>query len=302
MSALRIGTREGLFDIASGERRISIEKRRITHLARHGVSWWAVADRSEILSEEAPGVPWRSVGTLRGAEITSLFPSPWGLLVGTSRAGLFRLHRGALEPVQGMEQANGREKWRGPNGDIQTRSLSMGPGGILYVNVHVGGILRSDDKGASFEPTALDLEADAHQVVAHPEIQGLVFAATALGLCMSRDAGATWKRIVDGLHATYQRALAIAGDMIVVSASTGPGGGRAALYRTPVYAPGNFERCREGLPPWFSGNINTGCLAARGSEIVAGDPGGTVYVSGNGGMIWRAMEIALPPIHCLAIV
>jgi hypothetical protein len=229
MSVLRVGTREGLFDIVNGERRVSIEKRRITHLARHGVSWWAVADRSEIMNEEAPGVPWRSVGTLRGAEITSLFPSPWGLLVGTSRAGLFRLYRGALEPVQGLDQAPGRESWRSPNGDIQTRSLSMGLGGVLYVNIHVGGILRSADKGTSFEPTALEVDADVHQVVAHPEIQGLVFAATALGLCVSRDAGSTWKKIADGLHATYQRAIAIARDMIIVSASTGPGGGRAAL-------------------------------------------------------------------------
>jgi hypothetical protein len=117
-----------------------------------------------------------------------------------------------------------------------------------------------------------------------------------------RAAGSTWKKIAAGLHATYLWASAIASDMIIVSASTGPGGGRAALYRTSIHDPGSFERCREGLPPWFSGNINTGCLAAHGSQIVAGDPGGTVYISGNGGVIWRAIEAVLPPIHCLAIL
>jgi hypothetical protein len=283
MSALRIGTREGLFDLNNGDCKASIEKRRITHLARHGISWWAVADRSEILYQEAPDVAWRSVGTLRGAEITSLFATPWGLLLGTSRARLFRLYRGAFEPISALDNVPDRDRWHAPTGDIQTRSLALGSGGSLYVNIHVGGVLRSLDKGANFETTGLDIESDVHQIAAHPDASGLV-----------------WRVVTDGLHATYQRAVAIAGDMVVVSASTGPGGGRAALYRTSIHGLDRFERCREGLPEWFTGNINTGCLAARGTEIAAGDPRGIVYLSGNAGGIWREIVATLPPIHCLS--
>ena len=33
------------------------------------------------------------------------------------------------------------------------RTIAAGAEGELYVNVHVGGILRSDDDGASWRPT-----------------------------------------------------------------------------------------------------------------------------------------------------
>ena len=44
--------------------------------------------------------------------------------------------------------------------------------------------------------------------------------------------------------------------------SNGPRGGRAALYRTRGPDP-RLERCTDGLPEWFDGNIDSGWLVAR---------------------------------------
>src|SRR5262249_51391316 len=151
------------------------------------------------------------------------------------------------------ETVPGREAWYTPWGDPpDTRSLAVDRGGTVYANVHVGGVVRSTDGGRSWEPT-LDIEADVHQVLAHPRRPGHVFAASAVGLQTTVDAGATWQTVTEGLHATYLRAVAVATGGVLVSASTGPGGRRSALYRR-TRAGGPFERCRGGLPEWFGDN------------------------------------------------
>ena len=60
---------------------------------------------------------------------------------------MFRLAGGALEPVDAFDHASGRETWHTPwGGPPDTRSMANWED-ELYVNVHVGGILRSDDEG-----------------------------------------------------------------------------------------------------------------------------------------------------------
>jgi len=62
-------------------------------------------------------------------------------------------------------------------------------GAVLLVNVHVGGVPRSTDSGLTWRPP-IDINSDVHQVCAHPTRPDIVIAAA--GLCISRDAGATW--------------------------------------------------------------------------------------------------------------
>ena len=62
---------------------------------------------------------------------------------------------------------------------------------------------------------------------------------------------------------SYCRAVAVSATSIFLSSSQGAGGGRSALYRRPIDG-GVFERCTDGLPDWFSTNLNTFCLDASG--------------------------------------
>ena len=124
--------------------------------------------------------------------------------------------------VESFERVEGRAAWYQPWGDPpDARSMSVAPDGTLYVNVHVGGVARSRDHAKTWTPT-LDIETDVHQVLAHPVRPEIVLVAAAAGFGVSRDAGQSWQLVTAGLHAHYLRAVAVAGDDVVISASANP--------------------------------------------------------------------------------
>lgn len=249
-----------------------------------------------------PGGGWEPLARPDGREVTCLLAASRGLLAGTEGAHL--LAGEGLEPLAAFDEVDGREKWYTPwGGPPATRSLTEDAGGNLYVNVHVGGVVGSADGGATWAPTGMDIHADAHQVLARPGAPGRVLAATAVGLGISDDAGASWAYETEGLHATYLRAVAVAGDAVLVSASEGHRGQRAALYRRPLgAAPGTpFEHCRAGLPEWFAGNIDTACLAASGPIAAFGTRDGAVYRSEDAGASWNLAAEGLAPVRGLVL-
>ena len=95
--------------------------------------------------------------------------------------------------------------------------------------------------------------------------------------------------------------MALSADSVFVSASLGPRGQQAALYRGPK-AGGPFQRCSDGLPEWFSTNVDTACIAARGTFVAVGDPEGTVYVSEDDGATWTVAESGLPSVTCVEVL
>lgn len=230
-----------------------------------------------------------------GPPATCVLPVDGGALVGTVEGYLFRLPAG--ERVASFEEAPGRDAWYTPWGaPADVRTMAAGPDGTIYVNVHVGGILRSADGGQTWEPT-LDIDLDVHQVVVADD--GTVLAATAQGLALSTDKGDTWALVDEGLPATYARAVAVAGDTVLMSASTGPDGARAAVYRRPLHGGGPFRRTAIGLPSTFPGNVDTFCLAADGALAALGTFAGRVYLSDDAGASWATVA-AGPPVTCLA--
>ena len=71
------------------------------------------------------------------------------------------------------------------------------------------------------------------------------------------------------------------------------------MYRIPISG-GPFEGCSGGLPEWFSSNIDTACVAAKGSEVAFGTEDGSVFVSGDSGRSWEAWASGLPPVRCVS--
>lgn len=257
---------------------------------------WALAGDGTVLRSEDGG--WDEVARLSEPSPRCLLSTEGGLLLGTALARLFRLRREVLEPVDAFDQVPGREGWYTPwGGPPDTRSLALDRSGTVYANVHVGGIVRSTPEGG-WEPT-IDVDADVHQVIAHPQRDRLVLAATAYGLAESRDGADTWETADDGLHAPYCRAVAVAGETVLVTASTGPSTRRAAVYRRPLDGGGPFERCQGGLPEWFPSNIDTHCLAATGPRAVFGTAEGEVWSSEDEGRTWERLAEDLPQIRAV---
>lgn len=117
-----------------------------------------------------------------------------------------------------------------------------------------------------------------------------LLAASASGLAISVDRAVSWRFHTEGLHAGYARAVAVAGDTILVSASTGPSTERSAVYRTAILRGKTFQRCRRGLPDWFTDHINTFCLTASGSSVAFGTSDGRVFRSSDEGQNWKLVR------------
>ena len=274
--------------------------RRVLALAMDGESAWAIVD-GRGLWRSGDGFRWSAVATMPRWNATCLAATPAGLLVGTASAHLLRLEQDRLVPVPSFDDAEGRDAWYTPWGaPADVRSISAGADGAIYVNVHVGGVLRSTDRGAFWSPT-LDIEQDVHQVLAPLNRPGLVIVAAAAGFGVSRDGGDTWQWNNEGLHAHYCRTVALCESTVLVSASAGHHGRRAAVYRRRFEERGRFERCQVGLPEWFSDNVDTGCLAALGPTVVIGTEDGRVFLSSDGGERWKAVAKGLPPVRAIAL-
>jgi hypothetical protein len=299
---LVIGTTEGLVLVEKGgeARPDALAGREVTALVRTGESWWAVADGREVW-RSSDARDWTAAGEVDGPAATCLAPTPMGLVVGTEGAHLLRLAGDRLVPVTTFDDAEGRAEWYTPWGDpAAVRSISATESGQIYVNVHVGGVVRSTDSGRSWKPM-LDIEVDVHQVLAHPAEPDTVLVAAAAGFGVSRDAGTTWQFENTGLHAHYCRAVAVANGTVLLSASSGHHGRRAALYRRPLGESGAFERCREGLPTWFGDNVDTACLAARGATVALGTEDGTVFLSRDEGAHWQTVVKGLAGVRSVVL-
>src|SRR6202790_3022118 len=129
---------------------------------------------------------------------------------------------------------------------------------------------------------------------ARPADTGIVAAVSAIGLCISRDAGATWIIERDGLHASYCSAVAFSGDDILVSASTDHFAAQGRIYRRPIRPDGDIVAVEDGLPTWINGIADTACIATNGSTIVVVDRSGTLYLSTEFGLVWSRSTRELP--------
>ena len=294
-----VGTKSGLWQACGGplEPVNEFTTRTVSALAQRGDEAWAIADGRVVM--QWSGDRWTDRASLGEQRATCLAPTPNGLLIGTTHAHLFCLDD-TLVPVESFETVDGRETWHTPWGDpADVRSIAVALDGAIYVNVHVGGVVRSRDGGRSWTPT-VDIEADVHQVIAHPARADTVLTAAYKGFGLSRDGGDSWRFITEGMHASYARAIAVAGETVLVSTSTGPGGHRAALYRKLLEGDGTFVRCNDGLP-WFEDNIDTGCLAAHGALVVFGTDDGRLFRSLDGGARWMLLSEGLPRITAVTI-
>ena len=104
------------------------------------------------------------------------------------------------------------------------------------------------------------------------------------------------------MHAHYLRAVAVSAETVLVSASTGPGGRRAALHRARLDEEAAFERCTDGLPSWFGDNVDTGCLAAGDARlVVCGTEDGHVFRLGRRRRAMEPRGQGLPPITSVVL-
>ncbi len=234
------------------------------------------------------------------------------LYVGTDDARVLRVGgNGKIEQLSGFNAVAGRDTWYAGsaviNGQVVgpplgVRSITAtSDGTVLLANVHVGGIPRSTDGGVTWQPT-IDVDSDVHEVCAHGTRPDIVVAAAAIGLCISRDGGATWSVEREGLHAAYCSAVAFSGNDILVSASADHFAAQGAVYRRPIDGHGLLVPVGAGLPRWIDGIADTGCIATHESVFAVADKAGNLHVSADAGRTWPPRSDDLPTPSSVLIV
>jgi hypothetical protein len=227
------------------------------------------------------------------------------ILIGTDEPSLLRVNAktNSVEKIQSFDLVPGRETWYAGSAIIDgkrvgpplgVRSLASSSDGVAWlVNVHVGGVPLSIDSGQNWQPT-IYIDADVHEVRAHPNRPNVVAAAAAVGLCMSMDGGGTWRIEAEGLHAPHCSAVAFVGNDVLVSASESPFSPEGAIYRRPIDERRTLALVQGGLPRWLSGKVDTHCIAVNGPAIAIADMGGNLYTSVDQGHTWLLQAEGLP--------
>jgi hypothetical protein len=282
---------------SSGAHHTALDGHRVEALTpRPSGTWIAIVDAHEVWQHGDDG--WVALAS-SDLVLSSLVTIDGDVFVGTVGPRVLKLDGTTLAPLTGFDAVPGRDEWHAVGSPLVVRSFTAtADGAALLANVHVGGIVRSDDGGRSWSPT-IDVDADVHEVRAHPSRSEIVMAAAAVGLCVSRDRGHSWEVVVDGLHATYARAVAFDGDDVLVSASDGPFTRRSAIYRR--LGDGRLVREGDGLPEWLEGNVDTRCLAAAGGRVALADGSGAVWVRAPETGRWSLAADGLPPVTAVAL-
>lgn len=295
---------EGLFAITGDARTHEIVNEPVRGLAPDGRGGALAIVGGHSLRRRSPDGEWATVAT-SASVLSCCMAVGEAICAGTDDARILRLSHagGLLDAVDGFDSVAGRDTWFA--GSAIVNGQRLGPplgirsvaananGTVLFANVHVGGIPRSIDGGRTWEPT-IDINSDVHEVRAHETNPDLVVAASAVGLCLSRDAGATWTLERDGLHAPHCSAVAFSGDDILISASIDPFASPGKIYRRPIQPQGKIVAVEGGLPAWTNGKVDTGCIATRGPTIVMVDMAGNLYLSHEFGLSWAQSGIRLP--------
>lgn len=260
-----------------------------------GSAAWALLDGERVdRLDEVDLAPVASLPTPSGQSMAAV--ANGDLLVGLADAHLVTVSSsGAVTPVPSFDTVEGRTGWDNPAGPTpDLRSIAVSDGGSWFAGVHVGGVWRSRDAGATWESVVAP-ELDVHELGCGGERR--VVAAASAGFGWSEDDGDTWQWTTDGLHSAYARAVALDGDTVFLTASTGPETNDGRLFRAPIG--GSFVQCRGGLPESFPFNLDTATVTARAGQVALGTPDGRVFRSRDSGEHWELACAGMPPVRVL---
>jgi hypothetical protein len=301
--------RDGLFVITGDTVRHELPEQAVRALCADPPGILAIVEGA--LCRRSPEGRWETLAAST-APLACILRTADTVLVGTDDAQLLCLDpAGTLQPLPGFARTAGRERWYAGTAVIDGRVI--GPplgvrsiaatcdGSAMLANVHVGGIPRSTDGGACWQPT-LNIDWDAHQVCTHPSHPDVVVAAAAVGVCLSMDAGATWTVNAEGLHAPYCAAVAFSGDDILVSAAQDHFATSGAVYRVPLANPAAIEPVRFGESPWLGAIVDSHCLVSQGESVALVDRTGQLHGSQDAGRHWHRHAQRLPMISALLLM
>jgi len=227
------------------------------------------------------------------------------LYAGTEPSRLFGARDGGTwVELEALQDIPSRERWSFPPRPWthHVRWIAPDPHRAerLVVGIELGGVMYSDDGGATFSDHRPGAKLDAHSLAWHPHAEGRVYQAAGDGAAWSRDGGRHWDAADAGRDLRYCWALAVDPsdpERWYVSAASGPraahSGDRARgrLYRWD----GNWQ------PVALPADSMPYALAVTDGDLVAAMANGRILRSSDRGESWSDMGVNVDPIVAMAV-
>jgi photosystem II stability/assembly factor-like uncharacterized protein len=243
-------------------------------------------------------------GRLQGREAVFVGALPAHLYVSEDRGKSWR-------ELAALREAKSVPHWSFPPppriGHIKDIVLD---GDRLWVGVEIGSLQVSDDFGKSFTELPVDpdpRECDIHRILVHPARPNRIIIANGIvGMMVSEDGGATWRKMKMPADANYPDAVVIhpdEPDLMFMSAGVGwpvhwydLGRARGKIFRSRD-AGKTWERLLGGLPNGQRALFSALTIEAHkgGYSLHAVDTDGQVFESRDGGESWTIIA-DVPPV------
>jgi hypothetical protein len=252
------------------------------------------------ISEDG-GENWKDAG-LPQPDVFSVAISPvdGAVYAGCEPSMLFRHAGDRWQELSALREIPSAPTWSFPprpwTSHVRWIAPSPHDASLLLVGIELGGLMRSEDGGATWEDHRPGAQPDVHSLAWHPTAPGRAYEAGGGGSAWSFDAGRTWEPADEGRDRHYTWAVAPDPhdpDCWYVSASPGPfnahRAGRAEAYLYRWRGEGPWQQLGEGLPQPL--DAMPYALVARDGELYAGLSDGRLYAGADRGDRW--VQVAL---------
>jgi hypothetical protein len=248
---------------------------------------------------------------------------PGVLHAGIEPAGLFtsRDFGGSWHAVESLNDHPTSGSWQPAGGGLALHSIIVDPmePSRLYCAISAGGVYRSDDGGASWQPKNRGTRADflpermpptgqcVHKLLLHPLRPERLYQQNHCGVYRSDDCGDSWTEITSNLPSDFGYALALdprdADTLFVIpeesSHMRATIDGRLRVYRSRD-AGASWQSLENGLPQQHAYvQILRDAFAADTLEplgLYFGTSSGHLFASRDGGESWTMVAGFLPKI------
>ena len=305
-----IGTREGVF-VTGGSGAVAAAQgleRGVLTFCRNNGSILAGTDSGVYRSSD--GRSWQASGC-EGRAVRAIATQPGiegAVYAGTQPAALYRSGDGghSWAEIESLTRIPGSHEWGLPGDPSASRALAIvfdaAQPAHCWVGVEVGGIMETEDGGATWRAGMADQNPDIHALLRDPGQPGRLFATTGFGrvgpgsapeeqskagLYRSDDAGCSWRYVWPDLDHRYTRPMCIDGRaphaLTVASAPN-----FRSSYRDPDGAQSMLYQSVDGGDTWRAlGDAAHSPSAANLTALAVGDESGSVIVGTDSGEVWR---------------
>lgn len=227
---------------------------------------------------------------------------------GTEPSRLFRSRDGgeSWEELTALQDIPSKPDWSFPprpwTSHVRWIAPSPHDADVVLVGIELGGLMLTEDGGASFSDHRPGAARDVHCLAWHPSVPARAYEAGGDGAAWSHDGGRSWEEADTGRDRPYAWALALDPadpDRWFVSAAPGPRQAHgdenadSVIYRW------------DGAGPWnavdgpFDSHVYA--LAIGGGRIFAGLGDGTLRCSDDGGQSWSDLGERVGGVTALAV-